>query len=150
MLKPLADVLAALRGIAEGPRTGPDDVTLAAAALVVRLAMVDGAFSSREAAWLRRTVEQVTGLTGAEADRFIARADRYDRETGDLSTTLDVLRRHLDPDRRLTLLAHLWRMAMADGVLHEFEEDLIGRIADQLGISPLEAEAIRAAEVDKE
>src|SRR5690349_21583647 len=87
--------------------TPDDDVRLVAAALIVHLAEVDGAFSTREAEWLRATVEAYTGLRGEEAARFIALADQTERETSDLADFVGPLRRRLPPDQRLQLVSLL-------------------------------------------
>lgn len=126
-----------------------DEVLLCAAALAVHLARVDGAYNDREAAWLRQAVEIYTGLAGGDAERFIALAEQIDRETDDVAASVESLRRRLAPDQRLSFVSLLWRTAMADGALHEFEEDLVMRIGDLLGLSAPEAEAIRAAELTR-
>ncbi|MFO1150226.1 MAG: TerB family tellurite resistance protein [Alsobacter sp.] len=147
MLKEIRDFLASLGLGREAGTAAFDEVQLSAAALVVHLAYVDGAFSTRESIWLRQAVATYTGLSGAEAERFLEAARQVDQERGDFSESVEALRRRLPPDQRLNLVALLWRCAMADGVLHEFEDDFIARIAELLGLSPPEAEAIRAAEL---
>jgi uncharacterized tellurite resistance protein B-like protein len=146
----LKAIRAFLGSLGVGPDAGApayDEVQLSAAALVVHLAHVDGAFSARESAWLRQAVETYTGLGGSDADRFLAAAREMDQERGDFAESVEALRRRLQPDQRLNLVALLWRCALADGVLHEFEDDLISRIAELLGLSAPEAEAVRAAEL---
>jgi uncharacterized tellurite resistance protein B-like protein len=149
MLKAVAQFIASLAAGESPSGQDYDEVQLSAAALIVRLAKVDGAFSSREEAWLKQAVESYTGLSGDEAERFLDMADQVARESDDLAASVEVLRRRLPPDQRLSLVALLWRMALADGVLHEFEEALIARIADLLDLSPAEAEAIRDAELQR-
>ena len=41
----------------------------------------------------------------------------------------------LDQDGRKRIIEMLWEMAMADGVVHEFETNLIWRVAELLGVS---------------
>lgn len=148
MLRTVAQFIASLTGGAP-VAPAPDEVQLSAAALIVRLARVDGAFSAREEAWLRQAVETYAGLSGEDGERFLALAEQHARETDDLATMVEVLRRRLPPDQRLSLVALLWRMALADGVLHEFEEALVSRIAELLGLAPEEASAIREAELSR-
>ena len=149
MLKAFLAFLDSLGGDPSPSAPAPDDIRLMAAALIVHLAEVDGAFSTREAEWLRGTVEAYTGLTGEEAERFIALADKTERETSDLAEFVGPLRRRLPPDQRLQLVSLLWRMALADGELHELEEHLINRAAELLGLSPAESDAIRQAAVHR-
>jgi uncharacterized tellurite resistance protein B-like protein len=40
----------------------------------------------------------------------------------------------------------MWRMALADGAVHEFEDTLISRACEMLGVGRADAEAIRTAE----
>lgn len=149
MLRTVAQFIATLAGGDVPAEPAYDEVQLSAAALIVRLARVDGAFSAREAAWLRQAVETYAGLSGDEATRFLELAEQHASEATDLAETVDILRRRLPPDRRLSLLALLWRMALADGVVHEFEEALVTRVAELLDISAPEAAAIRDAELQR-
>jgi uncharacterized tellurite resistance protein B-like protein len=149
MLKAVAQFLA-LFSADEAPARPPyDEVQLSAAALIVQLARVDGAFSAREEAWLRETVQAYTGIAPEDVDDFIALADQHGREAGDFATSVEALRRRLEPAERLTLVALMWKMAMADGTLHEFEEVLVERVAELLGLAPAEAAAVREAELQR-
>lgn len=149
MLRTVAQFIASLAGAESPAEPAYDEVQLSAAALIVRLARVDGAFSAREEAWLSQAVETYTGLTGDEAGRFLALAEQHARESDDLAAMVDVLRRKLPPDQRLSLVALLWRMALADGVVHEFEDALVSRVSELLGLSPEEAAAVRDAELQR-
>jgi uncharacterized tellurite resistance protein B-like protein len=46
-----------------------------------------------------------------------------------------VLKRTLDEDGRRQVIAMLWDMAYADGSIHEFEENVVWRVAELLGVS---------------
>lgn len=41
--------------------------------------------------------------------------------------------------------ASLWRLVFVDGTLHEFEDNIVRRIADLLGLPPHERTALRKA-----
>src|SRR6478672_11729098 len=41
----------------------------------------------------------------------------------------------LDQDGRKRIIEMLWEMAMADGVVHEFESNLVWRVSELLGVS---------------
>ena len=41
----------------------------------------------------------------------------------------------LDQEGRQRIIEMLWEMAMADGVVHEFEANLVWRAAELLGVS---------------
>lgn len=46
-----------------------------------------------------------------------------------------MLKRRLDPDGRIQVVGMLWDMAHADGAVHEFEENVVWRVAELLGVS---------------
>jgi uncharacterized tellurite resistance protein B-like protein len=45
------------------------------------------------------------------------------------------LKRRFDEDGRRQVVGMLWDMAHADGTVHEFEENVVWRVAELLGVS---------------
>jgi uncharacterized tellurite resistance protein B-like protein len=147
MLKTMTDFLATLTGAGDDqPRRGPDERQLTAAALLVHLAAVDGKITPREEQWLRETVREHVGLEGPEADRFLTIALERDHAAGDFTRFAAGLRHSLTEEQRRLIVVLMWRMALSDGSLHEFEDDLIVRAAELMGLDPQVAEQIRTAE----
>jgi uncharacterized tellurite resistance protein B-like protein len=145
MLKVLSDVLAGLTGRESEPRV--DERMLTAAAVVAHLALVDGQITARERAWLRAAIRTHVGLEGSAADAYLERAVTLAQESGDLTGLVADLRHRLEPAQKRLLIAELWRLALADGDLHEFEDTVIGRAADLLGVPSDEALLIRKDEM---
>jgi uncharacterized tellurite resistance protein B-like protein len=119
------------------------DYRLAAAALLIHLASVDGAFDARECARLRDIVETRFGLGPAAARALIAHAAESEREAVDLFRFTSVLNRKLDDEGRRQIVSMLWEMAYADGAVHEFEENVVWRVAELLGVSTRERVSLR-------
>jgi uncharacterized tellurite resistance protein B-like protein len=53
------------------------------------------------------------------------------------------LKRRLDEDGRRQIIGMLWDMAHADGQVHEFEENVVWRVAELLGVSTRERVELR-------
>ncbi len=119
------------------------DYRLAAAALLVHLASIDGEFAAGEKALLQRTVETRFGLDRAAARELIDAAAESEREAVDLYRFTNVLKRALDEEGRRQVVGMLWEMAYADGAIHEFEENVIWRVAELLGVSTRDRVALR-------
>lgn len=119
------------------------DYRLAAAALLVHLASVDGEFDAEEKLLLERTVEARFGLDQAAARELIEVAAESEREAVDLYRFTNVLKRQLDEDGRRQVVGMLWQMAYADGDIHEFEENVIWRVAELLGVPTRDRIALR-------
>lgn len=111
------------------------DYRLAAAALLVHLASIDGEFDAGERALLQKIVETRFGVDHATARALIEAAAESEREAVDLYRFTQVLKRRLDEDGRRQIIGMLWDMAHADGQVHEFEENVVWRVAELLGVS---------------
>jgi len=144
MFDSLKDFLGDL--FAEAPRDRPyeaQDYQLAAAALLVHIASIDGVFDAAERAHLQDIVEQRFGLDHAQARDLIRHATESEREAVDLYRFTSVLKRTLDEDGRRQLVSMLWEMAFADGKVHEFEENVVWRVSELLGVSTRERVELR-------
>ncbi len=136
MFDALKSFLGGLVDGAEGDRPfEASDYRLAAAALLVHLASVDGEIDPKEQARLLNIVESRFGLGEAEARELIAYAAESERDSVDLFRFTSVLKRTLDEEGRRQVVAMLWEMAYADGAVHEFEENVVWRVAELLGVS---------------
>lgn len=113
-----------------------EDYRVAAAALLVHVAHVDGAVDPAEQIRLRSLVEQRFGLDPARAHQLIMQASADEREAVDLYHFTSVLKRNLDETARQNVVEALWDMAYADGKLDELEESVVARVAELLGVSP--------------
>ncbi len=144
-------MLNALRSLFESlaPSSRPDfeatDPRVAAAALLVHAVAVDGAVSERE----RRAILDVLGrrfsLGEAEAAALLAEAKARDDEAVDLYGFTSRLKRELDEDGRRRVVEMLWEVVYADGTAHEFEDNLVWRVAELLDVSSDERLASRRA-----
>lgn len=143
MLKTLSALVDVLSGRTQ-TQPAVDERQLLAASLIVDCALVDGSLAPPERAMLRKLVATYTGLAGSQADDFLRRAEEMAAEQGDFAAVASELRRSLEPAQRRTVVELMWQVALADGRLHEFEEDLIDRAAALLGIEQGELAVIKA------
>lgn len=136
MLSALKNLIAELTGETEQPRPfNSADYQLAAVALLVHIASVDGEFDDSERVRIQRLVETRFSLDANEAEKLIEAAFESEREAVDLYRFTSVLKRRLDEDGRRQVVGMLWDMAHADGEVHEFEENVVWRVAELLGVS---------------
>ncbi len=75
------------------------------------------------------------GLSGTEAQELLALAEAQSREAHDIFQFTSQIAAAFSPEQKVKLLEELWRAAFADGVVHEYEEYLIPRVADMLHLS---------------
>ena len=121
-----------------------NDYRLATAALLVHAATIDGRFQrGRARAAAAPCFKRRFELDEAAAGELIERATVADQEAIDLYHFTRLLNRSLDETERLRLIEMMWEIAYADGAPTEFEDNLIWRVADLLGVSAHERIALR-------
>jgi uncharacterized tellurite resistance protein B-like protein len=116
-------------------RFNEEDYRLAAVALLVHVANVDGNTDLAERRRLKAIIGEWFGLDTKAAAELIATAEQSDREAVDFYHFTSVLKRALDDDGRQKIVEMLWDIAYADGAADEFEENTIWRIAELLSVS---------------
>jgi uncharacterized tellurite resistance protein B-like protein len=121
-----------------------DDYRLAAAALLVHTAAIDGSISDTEHERLHTIIKQRFNLDDAAAGRLVEQAAEADTRAIDLYQYTAKLNRALDDAGRARLVEMMWQIVFADGAATEFEDNLIWRAADLLNIPREQRIALRA------
>lgn len=121
------------------------DHRVAAAGLLVHAMMADGVRSPAEQARLESILRERFSLDEDETTDLILAADERDREAVDFHGFASIVKRAYNDQGRRRILEMMWEIAFADGALHEFEDNLVWRVADVVGVPEAEREAIRVA-----
>src|SRR4051812_9710960 len=108
---------------------------LAATALLVHVISLDGAPSDVEKQKLHALLESRFGLDPGTADKLIAAAMLVEGEAVDLYHFTSVIMRSVNDEGRLRIIEMMWELVYADGKVSEFEENVVWRAADLLGVS---------------
>src|SRR3984885_7294201 len=120
-----------------------DDYRLAASALLVHAAAIDGDMSPSGRDQLHKAVTQRSNLDGAATAELIEKATAAEHESVDLYHFTHQLNRALNEAGRARIIEMMWQIVYADGQRDELEDNLIWRAADLLGVSPRERIELR-------
>jgi uncharacterized tellurite resistance protein B-like protein len=120
-----------------------DDYRLAATALLIHVISLDGDPSDAELGKLHHLLEQRFNLDPGQANELVKAATRAEGEAVDVFHFTNQLMRALDERGRARIIEMMWELAYADGRVSEFEESMIWRAADLLGISSAERIALK-------
>ena len=120
-----------------------DDYRLAAAAMLVHAAAIDGEMSQSERDKLHAVIKQRFALDDATTDELITKATAAEHEAVDLYHFTHQLNRALDDDGRAKVVEMMWEIVYADGRRDELEDNLLWRAADLLGVSQQERIELR-------
>jgi uncharacterized tellurite resistance protein B-like protein len=108
---------------------------LAATALLIHVISLDGKPSDVENRKLHSLIESRFGLDPGTADRLIASATLVEGEAVDLYHFTSVIMRSVNEEGRLRIVEMMWELVFVDGQVSEFEDNVVWRAADLLGIS---------------
>jgi uncharacterized tellurite resistance protein B-like protein len=136
---------------APSDRFREDDYRVAAAALLVHALNIDGEMSEIERQKLNAVVKQRFQLDADATEALIGEATVIEGEAVDLYQFTSLLNRALDEQGRLRIIEMMWELVYADGRVNEFEDNLVWRVADLLGVSSRERLTLRrqiASETD--
>jgi uncharacterized tellurite resistance protein B-like protein len=124
-------------------RFDENDYRLAAAALLVHAAAIDGDVSEVERDKLHAIIKRRFDLDEAATNELMVEATEAEHEAVDLYHFTSLINRSLDEEGRRRIVEMMWEIVFADGRVTEFEDNLIWRAADLLGVSSRERIALR-------
>ena len=111
---------------------GLDETRVAAAALLVETALLDGQFDASERKAIRSALVRGFGISESEAAEVIAEGERRTEISGQIYTFTRALKDHLAPEDRLKIIEMLWEVIYADGKVDAYESNLVRRVAGLL------------------
>jgi uncharacterized tellurite resistance protein B-like protein len=132
-----------------GPETSQDqNLPLTAAALLMLVARIDGRVLAVEERALHALISARFEIPEDEIDRLLAAVDKAELDLRDPSTLVRRIAQDMPVEERGHLLALAYRIAAVDGVVHDFEEDLIWRLGAQLGLTEADIASARERAMD--
>ena len=112
-----------------------DELQLAAAALLVEAASVDGDFDTLERQSIHTIVETHFNLSTVETKTLVEQAELAVEESGQLFGFTRVVKDRYDDGDRIKMIEMLWEVAFSDGKEDAFEKNLIQRVAGLIFVS---------------
>jgi uncharacterized tellurite resistance protein B-like protein len=120
-----------------------EELRVASAALLINAGSIDGKFDGNEKQKVKALLQRRFDLKPDELKRLFQEASAEEREAVDLYRFTKVLCRDLDQDGRKRIVVMLWEVVMADGVVDEFEANLVWRVAELIGVSTRDRVTLR-------
>tara|TARA_R110002110_G_scaffold107622_16_gene269260 strand:+ start:790 stop:1257 length:468 start_codon:yes stop_codon:yes gene_type:complete len=118
-----------LRSPDEKKSAGADDLQVAVVALLIRAATADAKFGPEERATIRRLTAGHFDLSSAEISSLVSAAEGEEAETLDLYRWTQAIKAAYSEEERIGLIEKMWEVVYADGVLDDYEANLLRRVA---------------------
>lgn len=135
MIDPIKRFLAGLGEGGDKVPIGQDEVRLAAAALLFHVVAIDGVVSEDERKTLSDLLKRHFDLDPTETRSLVEAAVSAEAEAVDLYGFTSVLKGRLEAGDRERIIEMMWKLVFADGTVHEFEDNVVWRVAELLGVS---------------
>lgn len=120
------------------PGHSDEEKRLAAAVLLVEAAVMDGEFSDQERAVIGPILGGHFGLSEEESETLITEAAKVQDDANHLIRFTRVLKDAYAIEERTELVEMLWEVVYADGILHDYEANLLRRVSGLLYVSDRE------------
>lgn len=132
----IANILDRLTGrTAEAqPRYRHDPLRLATAAILLEIAYADGEFTPAEDGDVAGFLTKRFSLTTDDARDLIGAAEDIRKKTVDHFALTHYIRTNTPLSDRIEIVKTMWRLGYSDGTLTNYENYLVRKIADLLGL----------------
>ena len=108
---------------------------IAAAALLVEAALMDGQFDDDERTVVLNLLETHFDLSAEDAMELLSTAEATIDKSHEIYSFARTVKDDFDYDQRVELIEMLWKVVLADGVIDDYESNLIRRLSGLLYIS---------------
>jgi uncharacterized tellurite resistance protein B-like protein len=116
---------------------------VACAALLIHAAAIDGEVTAVERKELLALLKRRFELSDDAAGELVAQATAAEEKGVDFYHFTHTINGALDETERCRMIEMMWSVAYADGKISDYEDNLIWRVADLLGVSSAERIALR-------
>jgi uncharacterized tellurite resistance protein B-like protein len=111
-----------------------DPFRLATAAILLDIAYADGTFTPAEDGNVVGFLTERFSLSPEDAKELLEAADEIRKKTVDHFALTHYIRKNAPLQERIDIVKTMWRLVYVDGSLSEYENYLVRKIADLLGL----------------
>lgn len=122
-------------GTASPAPHGVTEKQIAAIALLVEAAVLDGDFGEMEQAAIRRIAAERFALNDEEITTLLNLATQRQGDSNQLFGFTHQIKQSYAPEDRIEVMEMLWEVVYADGVMHDYEANLMRRIGGLIYVS---------------
>ena len=109
-----------------------DSDKIAIVALLISTAKYDGNFDDSEKIEIQKLIESYFSLSSQNTDDLFKAAEKIENEANDLQQFTRSLNEVLNEEEKLTIMELIWKIVMADGIIDNYEENLVRRLSGLL------------------
>ena len=112
-----------------------DDLAVAAVALLIEAAAIDGKFDDSERRVIAGLISDHFGLGVEETQALIKTGEKAAEQSNQLYAFASIIKQGFKVENRVEMIEMLWDVACADGEVHDYEANLVRRVAGLIHVS---------------
>ncbi len=116
------------------PAPATDPLRLATAAVLLEIGYADGKFDPTDGGDLAAYLQRAFAVSTEDARELIGEASEIRNRTIDHFALTNFIRRNASLSQRIDIVKMMWRMVYSDGKLSDYENYLVRKLADLLGL----------------
>ncbi len=120
-----------------------EELKLASAALLLEAACMDGHVDETELATVISLLGEHFDLSASEASELVDAGREALSASVELYGFTRTIKNSFNHDDRVRMIEMLWKVVYADGILHDFEANLVRRICGLIHVSDRESGGVR-------
>ena len=109
-----------------------DSEKIAVVALLISTAKYDGNFDESERLEIHNLIKNYFSLSSKSTDDIFKAAEKIENEANDLQQFTRSLNKLLNEEEKLKIVELIWKIVMADGIIDNYEENLVRRLSGLL------------------
>ena len=117
--------------------------------LMIEAAFTDGKIEDSELKKIKFSLVNVFGENQEEVEVVLDEAIKNKNNSKSLHYYTSFINKNFDSDKKLLLIEALWEIVLSDGEIHDFESNLIRRLAGLLYISDVNSGNARKRALNK-
>ena len=109
-----------------------DSEKIAVVALLISTAKYDGNFDESERLEIHNLIKNYFSLSSENTCDLFKAAEKIENEANDLQQFTRSLNKLLNEEEKLKIVELIWKIVMADGIIDNYEENLVRRLSGLL------------------
>jgi len=117
--------------------------------LMIEAAYTDGNIDKNELSKITKSLVNTFNEDAKDVDLMLKEAVKNKNNSKSLHHYTSFINKNFDDDKKLLLIEALWEIVLSDGQIHDFESNLIRRLAGLLYVSDVNSGNARKRALDK-
>ena len=127
-----------------------NELAIAAIALLIEAAVMDGDFDDQERRGIANLISGHFGLGSDETQALIDTGEKAAEQSNQLFAFASVIKQGFEVEDRIEMIEMLWDVACADGEVHDYEANLVRRVAGLIHVSDRESGQARKRAMNRQ